>query len=206
MAVFKVYDLNKSEVGEITVADGLFDAEVNPNLFYEVVKMQQASRRAGTHSTKTRGEISGSTVKLFRQKGTGRARKGSIKSPLLHGGGTVFGPKPRDYSYRVPRSVRRGAMISALSLRAKEARLLVLQDFALDQIKTRNLAEILGRLGVKRPLIIDEGNDNLKLSARNLPGVDVLPAAGLNVLDILRHDDLVMTRAAVEKVEERLKR
>jgi large subunit ribosomal protein L4 len=204
MAVLKVYDLNKTEVGEITVADELFDAEVNPNLFYEVVKMQRANRRAGTHCTKTRGEINGSTAKLFRQKGTGRARKGSIKSPLLHGGGTVFGPKPRDYSYRVPRSVRRGAMISALSMRAKEAKLLVLRDFSLDEIKTRALVAILGKLGVTRPLIIDDDNDSLRLSARNIPGVNVLPAAGLNVLDILRHDELLMTRAAVEKVEERL--
>jgi large subunit ribosomal protein L4 len=206
MALLKVYDLNKTEVGEITVADEVFGADVNQNLFYEVVKMQQANKRAGTHATKTRGMINGSTAKLFRQKGTGNARKGSVKSPLLHGGGTVFGPHPRDYSYKVPRSVRRGAMISALSLRAKEAKLLVLQDFAMSEIKTKNLLGILEKLGVNRPLIIDDGNDTLLLSARNLKGVDVLPAIGLNVYDILRHDELVMTRAAVEKVEERLKK
>ncbi len=206
MAVLKIYDLAKNEVGSLEVADDIFCAEVNQNLFYEVVKMQLANRRAGTHCTKHRGEISGSTRKLFRQKGTGRARRGSIKSPTLRGGGTVFGPHPRDYSYKVPRKVRKGAMISALSLRNGEEKLLVIDNFDLETIKTKAFAGVLKTLGVNKPLIIDDDSQTLRLSARNIPGVDVLPAAGLNVHDILNHDELLLTKAAIEKVEGALKK
>ncbi|RJO73258.1 MAG: 50S ribosomal protein L4 [Myxococcales bacterium] len=206
MAVLKVYDLKKAEVGTIEVADEIFAAEVNPNLFYEVVKMQLANRRQGTHSTKRRGELSYSTIKLFRQKGTGRSRKGSRNSPTLRGGGSAFGPKPRDYSYRVPRTVRRGALISALSLRCQESNLIVVSDFELGEIKTKGLAGVLDKLGAAKPLIVDDGNEKLTKSARNIPGVDVLPTAGLNVYDILNHSELIMTRSAVEKVEGALKR
>jgi len=205
MALLKVYDLSNKEVGEIEVAGEVFEAEVNQNLFYEVVKMQLAKRRAGTHSVKNRGEIRGTTAKMFRQKGTGNARRGSIKSPTLRGGGSVFGPKPRSYTYRVPKKVRKGAMISALSMRNQEEKLIVLNDFTLEEIKTKNLVKILSTLGAKKPLIIDDNNDKLSRSASNIPGVDVLPVAGLNVYDILRHDELIMTKAATEKVEGALK-
>lgn len=201
MALLKVYDLSNKEVGEIEVADEVFGAEVNQYLFYEVVKMQLAKRRAGTHSVKNRGEIAGTTAKMFRQKGTGRARRGSIKSPTLRGGGSVFGPKPRSYAYKVPKKVRRGAMISALSMRNQEAKLIVVDDFELEEIKTKKLAGILSGFGVSRPLIIDDNNEKLSRSASNIPGVDVLPVAGLNVYDILRHDELILTKAATEKVE-----
>ncbi len=206
MAVLKVYDLNYNEVGQIEVDDSVFAAEVNQNLFYEVVKMQLANRRAGTHSTKTRGLIAGTTAKMFRQKGTGRARKGSRKSPTLRGGGTVFGPHPRSYAYRVPRKVRKGALRSALSLRNGEAKLVVVDNFELSEIKTKNLVATLNRLGANgKALIVDDGNTNLTLSARNIHGVNVLPTAGLNVYDILNHDTLVMTKSAIETVEGALK-
>lgn len=205
MALLKVYNLEKAEVDSFEVADEVFAAEVNQNLFYEVVKMQLAKRRAGTHSVKRRSEIVGSTAKMFRQKGTGRARRGSVKAAGLVGGGSSFGPKPRDYSYKVPKKVRKGAMISALSMKNQEEKLLILQDFELSEIKTKTLVGILAKLGVKKPLIIADENEKLSLSASNIPGVDVLPSVGLNVYDILRHDELVMTRAAVEKVEGALK-
>lgn len=205
MTMLKLYDLSKKEVGEIEVSDDIFTAEVNQNLFYEVVKMQLASRRAGTHSVKHRSEIVGSTSKMFRQKGTGRARRGSCKSPILRGGGSTFGPKPRDYSYKVPKKVRRGAMISALSLRNQETRLLVLDNFELSEIKTKTLAGVLEKLGVEKPLIIDDSNERLLRSAGNIPGVDVLPVRGINVYDILAHEELIMTQDAVRKLEGLLK-
>ena len=201
MAQLKVYDLEKNEIGVMDVADDVFTAEVNRNLIYEVVKMQLANRRAGTHSTKRRSEVRGSRAKMFRQKGTGRARRGSRQAPILRGGGSAFGPKPKDYTYKVPKKVRRGAMRSALSLRNREDKLIVLNDFELAEIKTKALVGILSRFGAGNPLIIDDDNFKLSRSAANIPGADVLPTAGLNVYDIIGHEELIMTRAAVEKVE-----
>jgi len=205
MATLKIYNLSMEEVGTMEVADEVFASTVNQDLLYEVVKMQLANRRAGTHSTKRRGEVSGSTTKMYRQKGTGRARRGPKRTPVMKGGGSAFGPKPRSYSYTVPKKVRRGAMVSAISLRNQETKLIVVQDFELAEIKTKPLAGILNKMGMTKPLIVDDGNIKLTRSAANIPGVDVLPSAGLNVYDILRHNELVMTRAAVEKVEGALK-
>lgn len=206
MATFKVLDMENNEVGSIELDDSVFAAEVKTNLIYEVVRMQQAKKRAGTHSAKTRGEIRGSTAKLFRQKGTGRARRGSKKAPGLRGAGVVFGPKPRDYSFKVPKKVRKGALVSAISQRNTEAKLVILKDMDLGEIKTKKLAGVIEKLGLKRPLIIEADNNNLKLSARNIQGVDVLPPIGLNVYDILNHDELVFTEASVRQVEGALKR
>lgn len=201
MALLKVYDINRNSVGEIEVSDEIFAAEVNENLFYEVVKMQLANRRRGTHSTKRRGEVQGATRKLFRQKGTGRARRGPIRTPVMKGGGSVFGPKPRDYSYTIPKKVRRGALISAISLRTREEKIIVLDSFELQEIKTKKVASILKAFGVTNPLIIEDDNEKLSKSAANIPGADVIASRGLNVYDILRHDHLIMTKATVEKVE-----
>lgn len=206
MAELKVYDLKKNEVGLIQVDDAVFAATVNQNLFYEVVKMQLANRRSGTHCTKGRGEVKGSTIKLFKQKGTGRSRKGSITAPGLFGGGVSHGPKPRSYAYSVPKKVKRGALASAISLRNQEQKLLIVKNFEMDEIKTKALAGVLETLGMVKPLIIDDNNQRLLRSASNLKGVDVLPVMGLNVYDILRHDELVLTEDAVRKVEERLTR
>lgn len=206
MAELKVYDQSKNEVGTISVADAVFASDVNTNLFYEVVKMQLANRRRGTHCTKGRGDVKGSTLKLFKQKGTGNARRGSVTAPGLFGGGVVHGPKPRSYAYLVPKRVRRSALTGAISLRNQEQKLFVVKSFELAEIKTKALAGVLNAFGMKKPLIIDDQNDRLVRSAANLQGVDVLPVIGLNVYDILRHDELIMTEDAVRKVEARLTR
>jgi len=206
MATLTVYDLSRTEVGKIEAEDSVFAAEVNQDLFYEVVKMQLANRRAGTACVKTRGEVKGSTIKLFRQKGTGRARRGSVTAPGMFGGGAVHGPKPRSYAYLVPKKVRRAALASAISLRLQEDKLLVVKNFELGAIKTKALAGTLSTLGLAKPLLVDDHNDALTRSAANLTGVDVIAVMGLNVYDILRHDELVLTEDAVRKVEARLTR
>ncbi len=205
MAVLKVYDLDKKEVGEIQASDRVFDCEVNRNLFYEVVKMQLANRRLGLACTKTRADVTGSSAKMFRQKGTGRARRGARRTPSAVGGGTAFGPKPHSFSYKVPRKVRSGALRSAISLRNKEGKLVILENFEMDEFKTKFVTDVLGRFEMVKPLIIEVNNEKLFRSARNIKGTDVLPVSGLNVFDILNHDELVLTRQAVEMIEERLK-
>jgi large subunit ribosomal protein L4 len=201
-----VYDLQRSKVGEIDLDDSVFGVEVREHLYYEVVKMQLANRRAGTACTKGRAEVAFSTRKLFRQKGTGRARRGSRKSPVLRGGGVVFGPKPRDYSYRVPRTMRKAALRSALSGRLGENRLFVVEDFSLPEVKTRSLVRILERFGLKSAVLVDfKDNDRLRLSARNLPKFRFLAADGVNVYDILRHENIIVSKGAVRAIEGALK-
>lgn len=205
MAKVSIYDLQKKSVGELELSDEVFGADVNEDLLYEVIKAQLASRRAGTHSTKGRSEVSGSTRKLFKQKGTGRARHGDIRSPVFVGGGQSHGPTPRDYSYRPPRKMRIGALKSALSLKLKEGRLVVVDNFKLDEIKTKSLVNVLKTLEVPTSsLIVDVGgNDNLRMSARNLPKHQVLPPEGVNLYDVLRHEHLVLTKDAARALEAR---
>ena len=207
MATTDVYNLKREKVGEVDLDDAIFSVEVREHLFYEVVKSQQASKRAGTAKTKTRSEKAYSTAKMFKQKGTGRARRGSRRSPGLRGGGVVFGPQPRDYSYRVPRSMRRAALCSALSTRLAEKRLIIVEDFELPEIKTKALLEVLKRFELESALIVD-GSDNihLKKSARNLPKFKYLASGGVNVLDVLRYDHIILSRASVEAIEGALKR
>jgi len=204
MATVDVFNLDKQKVGEVDLPEAIFGCEVKRHLFWEVVRSQQAARRRGTHSAKTRSEVTASGSKLFRQKGTGRARHGSRRAPLFVGGGVAFPPRPRSHKVRVPRKVRQAALRSALSLRQSEGKLTVLESFELAQIKTKQLVEILGRLGVEDALIVDGDNANLKLSVRNLPRVTYLPVGGLNVLDLLRHSDLLLTREALSGIEGRL--
>jgi len=205
MATIDIFNMNREKVGQLTLADEVFSAEVKEHLFWEVVRWQQARRRAGSASTKTRGEISGATRKLFKQKGTGRARRGDIKSPLLRGGGKVFGPHPRDFSYNVPKKVRRQAMIAALSRRLLENGLVVVDRLELPEVKTRRVVDFLKKFELSSALIVDQDNDKLSLSGRNIPHVKVLPVQGLNVEDILRYDRLVLTPQAVAAIEGRLK-
>jgi large subunit ribosomal protein L4 len=207
MAKVPVYDLSKSRVGEIDLSDQVFGAEVNEGLLYEVLKAQLASKRVGSANTKTRSEVSGSSKKLGRQKGSGRSRHGSIRAPIYVGGGQQHGPKPRSYEYRPPRQMRVGALRSALSLKLKEGRLLVLEKFELDEIKTKKLAGVLDKLDVVAgSLIVDtKGNEKLRLSARNLTDHLVLPPEGVNLYDVLRHEHLVLTRDAVLALEARCK-
>lgn len=205
MPKLKVKNLENKEVGEISLNDEVFGTEVKYHLLHEVVRMQRNRKRAGTACTKERNAVAGGGKKPFRQKGTGRARQGTLSAPNQVGGGTVFGPSPRSYDFSPPKKVRRGAMRSALSLFVKEERVTILESFELPEIKTKGLAAVLGKLGAKKAILVDfEENSNLKMSAGNLANHMYLPPEGLNVYDILKHDQLLITKRAVEKVEERL--
>ncbi len=203
-----VYNVNGDQVGELELSDAVFGQAVNEAVLHEVVVMQLANRRKGTHDTKTRSEVSGGGRKPWRQKGTGRARHGSIRSPIWRGGGTVFGPHPRDYRYSVPKKVRRLALKSALSSKVEEGRILVLDELSLDAPKTRKMVDILGNLkAADGALVVTADRDfSVERSSRNIPGVKSLEAANLNVLDVLDHPNLVITKDAVAKVEEVLSR
>ena len=185
--------------------DAVFGAEVKQHLLWEAVRWQQAKRRVGTAKAKERGEVRGGGHKPYRQKGTGRARQGTVRAPQFAGGGVVFGPRPRRYGDNLPKKVRRGALRSAISLRAQEQRLLIVEDLQLESHKTRGLQQVLGSLGVQRPLLVDGDNDRLSLSSRNLKGVKYLHQQGLNVYDILKYDTLVLTRESALQVQGRLK-
>jgi len=200
-----VYNLKREAVGELELADEVFGAEVKEHLFYEVVKAQLASRRAGTKATKERSAVSGSSKKLYRQKGTGRARQGSIRAPHHPGGGMAHALEPKDWSYRPPRKVRIGALKSALSLFAKENRLIVLDTLELEEIKTKAFAATLVTLQAdKKALVVDSaGNDKLVKSIRNLEHHQFLPPEGVNVYDLLRHDHLIVSKDAAKALEAR---
>jgi large subunit ribosomal protein L4 len=200
-----VYNLKRESVGEIDLSDEVFGTEVKEHLFYEVVKAQLASRRSGTKATKERSAVSGSSKKLYRQKGTGRARQGSIRAPHHAKGGHAHALEPKDWSYRPPRKVRLGALKSALSLFAKEGRLLVVENIDLPEIKTKAFAQTLGALQAdKKSLVVDEkGNDKLAKSIRNLEHHHFLPPEGVNVYDLLRHDHLIVSKAAAKALEAR---
>lgn len=193
-----------SQVGEIELNDSVFGIEPNNHVLFEAVVMQRASLRQGNHKVKNRSEVRGGGRKPWRQKGTGRARQGSIRSPQWRGGGVVFGPVPRSYSYKLPKKVRRLAIKSALSSKVLAENILVLESLAFETPKTKEFATVLKGLSVeKKALIVTADLDeNVALSARNIPGVTVVTATGINVLDVLNHDKLIMTKAAVEKVEE----
>ncbi|MBA2873119.1 large subunit ribosomal protein L4 [Anoxybacillus calidus] len=199
-----LYNQNGATIGEIELNDSVFGIEPNKHVLFEAVIMQRASLRQGTHKTKNRAEVSGGGRKPWRQKGTGRARQGSIRSPQWRGGGTVFGPVPRSYSYKLPKKVRRLAIKSALSSKVLENNIIVLDNLTLEAPKTKEMVNILNNLSVDRKALIvtADVNENITLSARNIPGVTVVTANGINVLDVLNHDKLVITKAAVEKVEE----
>lgn len=199
-------DLDKEKTEEIVLNEAVFDAPVKPHLLHDVVKMQLANRRQGTASTRTRSEVRGGGKKPWKQKGTGRARAGTRRSPLWRGGGTVFGPKPRDYSYRVPRQVRASALRAALSSKAQAGRLIVVENLSQERPSTKGFRALLGRLGVEgRALVVTnqvKKDDAIARSCRNLPGVTLLPVQGLNVYDILKYDALVITRDALGLVGE----
>jgi large subunit ribosomal protein L4 len=185
--------------------DEIFGVKARPHLLHQVVAMQLDNRRAGTAATKTKGLVRGGGKKPWRQKGTGRARAGSIRSPLWVGGGTIFGPQPRDYSYRLPKQARREALLSALSLKNREGKIIVLDKLELIEAKTKFMRKILGDLQVKSALIvIPQSDEKVERSARNLPGVKVLRAEGVNVYDLLRFEHLILTQGALTLLEERL--
>jgi large subunit ribosomal protein L4 len=192
-------------VGSIDLDDAVFGAEVHEHLLWEAVKWQLAKRRAGTASTKRMGEVRGTTKKIWKQKGTGQARHGARKAPIFVGGGSVFGPKPRDYEYDMPRKAKKAALRAALSLRASEQKIVVLDSFTTDG-KTKSVAAAVKALGGNKALIVDaKTNENLVRGARNLAASQWLAPEGLNVYDILRHDTLVLTKDAANAVTEALK-
>ena len=200
-----VIDLNNEKVGEIELADEVFAAEVNDALIYEAVRNYQAGQRRGTASTKTRHEVSGSGRKLWRQKGTGRARVGSIRSPLWRHGGTTHGPQPRDYSYKLPRKMQLGALRSALSGKLRDGELRVVQAFALADHKAKSVRAALDKLEVTRKvLLVDGENRNLELGSRNLEGVKLVPARAVTVYDLLAHQQVLLSEAAARKLSESL--
>jgi large subunit ribosomal protein L4 len=202
MAKFDVYDLEKKKVSELELADEVFAGEVNENLFYEVVKAKLASDRSGTHAVKNRSLVSGGGKKPWRQKHTGRARQGSTRASHFVGGGKAMGPKPRDYAYDVPKKVRKAALRSALSLKGKEQKLLIVSEWKPAAPKTSAAAKVLEKLGVRKALVVDDGgNRALARSIRNLDGADFLAAEGLNVYDILAHEALVLTAESARKLE-----
>jgi large subunit ribosomal protein L4 len=203
MAKFDVVDLDRNKVSEIELSDDIFGAEPNVHLFYEVVKMQQINRRRGTVAVKNSSLVRGGGKKPWKQKGTGRARQGSIRASHWVGGGKAMGPKPRDYFYRPPRKVRRGALRAALSQRVRENALIILDGWKLDAPKSKQAFEALTRrLKLENALVIDsKDNVNLHLSIRNLARFDVLPPEGLNLESVLRHKHLVLTSAAAKALE-----
>ncbi|MEW5865782.1 MAG: 50S ribosomal protein L4 [Bacillota bacterium] len=208
MPTAPLYNVNGDRIGEYELPASVFGLPVNEDVLHEAVVMQLASRRLGTAKTKTIGEVSGGGVKPWRQKGTGRARHGSRRSPLWRGGATLFGPVPRDYGYKLPKKVRRLALLSALSAKAQANAVVVLENLVLARPKTKDMADVLKKLDAdgKTLLVTQEPDKNVELSARNLPGVKTLTPSGLNVYDILDHDKLVLTKGAVEAVGEVLAR
>jgi len=200
-----IVNIEGKKVGSADLADAVFGAKVKDYLLWEMVKAQKAAKRAGTHDTKTRDEVRGGGKKPYKQKGTGNARQGSSRAPNHVGGGVVFGPHPRDYSYTVPKKVKRAALVSALSLRAKEKKLVVVDKLPFDAPKTKRLAGILKVLGVDSAVVVDgKENANLSKSARNLPKSKFLAPEGLNVYDILNHPGLVIAADAVKLIVARV--
>lgn len=204
MATVKVYDQSRAEAGEITLAPEVFEVEPRPEILNFVVRAQMAARRSGTHNAKTRGQVSGGGVKPWKQKGTGRARAGSNRSPVWRGGAIVFGPQPRDYGFKVNSKVRSLALRMALSSRLKDDALMVVKGIEIDEPKTRLFAKVAQQLGLDRALVVlPERNEKLTRASGNLPCVCLTTPGQLNVWQILKHKQLVILQGAVEAIEAR---
>ena len=202
MPVAGVYDIENKRVAEIELSEAVFGAPVNEDVIYEVVRMQMASRRSGTASTKGRSDVSGSNKKPWRQKGTGRARVGNLRPPIWRGGGIIFGPTPHGYAFRVPKKVRRLALISALSMKFKEERMTILRDFPMEEFKTKRFQEVIDRFGFKKTLfVIDQQRPFLERSSRNIRDVKMVRSEGVNVYDLLKYDHVVLLEPSVHKIE-----
>ena len=199
-----LYDITGSQIGDVELSDDIFGVEVNTHVMYEAVKNYLANQRQGTQSAKTRGEVRGGGRKPWRQKGTGRARQGSTRSPQWVGGGVVFAPKPRDYSYKLPKKIKRLALKSALSSKVQDNEIIVVDSLVLDKPKTKDMVRVLSNLkaGKKTLVVIPERDENVILASRNIPGVKTAYVNTINVYDILNCDSFLITRDAVNKVEE----
>jgi large subunit ribosomal protein L4 len=206
MPTVKVRNLKNEEVGEVELSDAVFDAPLNEGLIHAAVRNFMANARQGTSATKTRGDVSGAGRKLWKQKGTGRARIASLRSPLWKGGGNVHGPQPRDWSYNMPKKMRQGALRSALSERVREGKVTLIKDWSLDKPKTKDFVASLKTLGHEgKTLIVDSlENDNLLLSTRNVQSAKVVNSFGLNIYDLLYHERLIISQSAVQELEELL--
>ena len=203
MANVSVYNMEGKEVGSIELNDAVFGVEVNEHLVHMAVVSQLANKRQGTQSAKTRSEVSGGGKKPWRQKGTGHARQGSTRAPQWTGGGIVFAPKPRDYSFKMNKKEKKLALLSALTSKVADNKIVVLDEFKLDEIKTKKFAEVMNNLKVSKALVVLEGeNKNVVLSGRNIPTVKVSATNEINTYDVLKYDTLVVTKAAVEKLQE----
>ena len=203
MANVSVFNMEGNEVGTMELNDAIFGAKVNEHLVHLAVVSQLANKRQGTQKAKTRSEVSGGGRKPWRQKGTGHARQGSTRSPQWTGGGVVFAPKPRDYSFKMNKKEKRIALLSALSSKVAESKIVVLDEFKLDEIKTKKFVEVMNNLKVENALVVLEGeNKNVVLSGRNIPSVKVTATNEINTYDVLKYTTLVVTKAAVEKLEE----
>jgi len=202
MAVADVFDIEKKKVAQVELNDAVFSAELNEAVVYDVVKMQLAARRSGTSSTKTRSDVRGGGKKPWRQKGTGRARAGTTRSPIWRGGGIVFGPDPRDYSFNVPKKVRKKALISVLSMKLKEDKMLILRDFPMEKISTKAFKNVVDLFGFKKVLfVLDANNDVLLKSSRNIRNIKMIRSEGINVYDVLNCEHLVLLEPSVKKIE-----
>jgi large subunit ribosomal protein L4 len=206
MPTVKVRNLKNEEVGDLELSDAVFGAEFNETLIHAAVRNHMANARAGTSATKTRGDVSGAGRKLWKQKGTGRARIASIRSPLWKGGGNVHGPQPRDWSYNMPKKMRRGALRSAISERVREGNVLVVDGFSFSEPKTKDFLKALGSLGLEgKTLIVDSlENENLLLSARNVKRTKIVNSYALNIYDLLYHEKLVLSQAAAQELTDLL--
>ncbi len=206
MPSVNIIDLNNATVGSVELSDAVFGAEVNEDLLYEAVRQHRASQRRGTASTKTRHEVSGSGKKLWKQKGTGRARMGSIRSPLWRHGGTVHGPQPKSYAYKLPRKMLLGALRSALSAKVRDGELRVIQAFNLADHKTKNLQRVFGTLQTKKTVLLVETGDNTNLqrASQNLQGVKLVASKDVNVYDLLKYQEVLLTETAARKLSEGL--
>ena len=203
MANVSVYNIEGKEVGSVELNDAIFSVEINEHLVHMAVVNQLANNRQGTQSAKTRSEVSGGGRKPWRQKGTGRARQGSIRAPQWKGGGVVFAPKPRDYSFKMNKKEKRLALFSSLTSKVNDKKLIVLDNFNLDEVKTKKFVKVMDNLKVTKALVVLEGdNKNVVLSGRNIPTVKVLPINGINTYDIMKYETLVCTKAAIEKLQE----
>ena len=202
MATLAVYDIANQKVSDVEVDERVFGVEIKPSLFYDVVRHDLATQRKGTAATKNRTLVRGGGAKPWKQKGTGRARAGTRRSPLWRGGGTIFGPMPRSYGFPLPKKVKKAALRAALSLKRQEGKLIVLDSFPLEGFKTQKVLEVLKKFQVENALIVtDEKNPLLERSARNIPGLQVLRHIGLNVYDILNHEHLILLKPAVQRIQ-----
>ncbi|RLB71688.1 MAG: 50S ribosomal protein L4 [Deltaproteobacteria bacterium] len=201
MAVVDLYNMKKEKVGEVELADAVFNAEVKSHLVSEMVLWQLAKRRSGTAAVKNRSKVRGGGSKPWRQKGTGRARSGTSRSPIWRGGGIIFGPQPRDYSFKLTKKVKKQALVSVLTQKFQEGKLYVLENFDLEEIKTKQVAELLNTFECGSAMLVCDDNRNLQLSARNLPKVMAVGSPGVNVYDLLKYETLMISADALARIQ-----